>query len=300
MVAKAVWVIIKNVAVTTWQVIWGFLKAGLTILQAIWTVVWGVIRDTVVMIWNVIKNVISTAIHVVLDVIGVALDLITGHWSKAWNDLKKLGSDAIHGFVNIVKSIFGGLVHIIYDLGKNIIMGLIHGIGSMAGAVWNEVKSIGSGIVNTFKGFLGIHSPSTVMAKLAKEIGNGIVIGLEGSKSQIKTAADKLATLIQEAMKAGIVSTGRGDALIEWVHDNNVRLQQLAGQRDHILAQIKAAKQWLPEYARAVVAEMGGRNVATMLGTINDTSPRLVGASYGSYGQSSASGNISLSVREAA
>ena len=34
--------------------------------------------------------------------------------------------------------------------------------------------------------------------------------------------------------------------------------------------EIKAAKQWLPEYARAVVAEMGGRNVATMLGTIDD------------------------------
>jgi 3,4-dihydroxyphenylacetate 2,3-dioxygenase len=64
--------------------------------------------------------------------------------------------------------------------------------------------------------------------------------------------------------------------------------------------EIKAAKRWLPDYAKAVVAEMGGRNIATMLGTIDDANPRLVGASYGAYGQSSASGNISLSVQEAA
>jgi aromatic ring-opening dioxygenase catalytic subunit (LigB family) len=64
--------------------------------------------------------------------------------------------------------------------------------------------------------------------------------------------------------------------------------------------EIKAAKRWLPDYAKAVVAEMGGRNVATMLGTIDDANPRLVGASYGAYGQSSGSGNVSLSVQEAA
>jgi 3,4-dihydroxyphenylacetate 2,3-dioxygenase len=64
--------------------------------------------------------------------------------------------------------------------------------------------------------------------------------------------------------------------------------------------EIKAARRWLPDYAKAVVAEMGGRNIATMLGTIDDANPRLVGASYGAYGQSSASGNISLSVQEAA
>ena len=39
--------------------------------------------------------------------------------------------------------------------------------------------------------------------------------------------------------------------------------------------------------------------VITLGLTIDDANPRLVGASYGAYGQSSASGNISLSVQEA-
>ncbi|HVM80025.1 MAG TPA: hypothetical protein VMU06_13470 [Stellaceae bacterium] len=64
--------------------------------------------------------------------------------------------------------------------------------------------------------------------------------------------------------------------------------------------EVKAVKRWLPDYTKAVVAEMGGRNVATMLGTIDENCPRLLGASYGAYGQSSASGNISLSIQEAA
>jgi len=60
--------------------------------------------------------------------------------------------------------------------------------------------------------------------------------------------------------------------------------------------EIKAAKDWLPDYARSVAAEMGGRNVATMLGTIDDAKPRLSGARFGAYGQSSGSGNISVLV----
>lgn len=56
---------------------------------------------------------------------------------------------------------------------------------------------------------------------------------------------------------------------------------------------VAEAKRWFPEYTHAVVGEMGGRNIATMLGCLDDRK-RYKGKQYGAYGQSSGSGNANL------
>ena len=58
--------------------------------------------------------------------------------------------------------------------------------------------------------------------------------------------------------------------------------------------QIAQAKQWLPDYAKSVVAEVGGRVLATILGTLDETRHNYRGVQHGPYGQSSASGNASV------
>ena len=60
---------------------------------------------------------------------------------------------------------------------------------------------------------------------------------------------------------------------------------------------VQQAQRQFSDYARAVTAEMGGRNLATFLGTFdNDT--QYHGRQYGSYGQSSGSGNASILLTE--
>jgi aromatic ring-opening dioxygenase catalytic subunit (LigB family) len=64
---------------------------------------------------------------------------------------------------------------------------------------------------------------------------------------------------------------------------------------------IAEARAWFPEYAKAVVGEMGGRAIATMLATLGDEDAATYeGRQFGPYGQSSASGNTSLAVRRIA
>ena len=60
---------------------------------------------------------------------------------------------------------------------------------------------------------------------------------------------------------------------------------------------IKEAKEWFPEWGRQVVTEVGGRVHAVVLGTMDESSERYTGVQYGPYGQSSASGNASVSIR---
>jgi len=59
---------------------------------------------------------------------------------------------------------------------------------------------------------------------------------------------------------------------------------------------IAEAKAWFPAYAKDVVAEMGGRVLATMLGTLDEATTGYTGKTYGAYGQSSASGNMNVAV----
>lgn len=60
---------------------------------------------------------------------------------------------------------------------------------------------------------------------------------------------------------------------------------------------IGEAKAWLPEYAKAVMAEVGGRVIATIVGSMDESKEGYSGVQHGAYGQSSASGNASVSVR---
>jgi 3,4-dihydroxyphenylacetate 2,3-dioxygenase len=63
---------------------------------------------------------------------------------------------------------------------------------------------------------------------------------------------------------------------------------------------IAALKNWLPEFSRAGVVEMGGRVAATFLGSLDALGDvPLSGRQYGAYGQSSGSGNVSLAVTPA-
>jgi 3,4-dihydroxyphenylacetate 2,3-dioxygenase len=67
-----------------------------------------------------------------------------------------------------------------------------------------------------------------------------------------------------------------------------------------IEGRIEEAKTWFPQYADEVEAEMHGRNLATMLGSIDLTKgAKYTGVEYGTYGQSSSSGNTSVSIRAA-
>jgi 3,4-dihydroxyphenylacetate 2,3-dioxygenase len=62
---------------------------------------------------------------------------------------------------------------------------------------------------------------------------------------------------------------------------------------------VSEAQAWFPEYSRAVVAEMNGKPLATMLGALQamtDDGAALAGEQFGGYAQSSGSGNASVAV----
>jgi tape measure domain-containing protein len=84
----------------------------------------------------------------------------------------------------------------LYQIGKDIIQGLIDGIKNMSGAVTDTVKGIAGGITDGFKNAMQIQSPSRVMFEAGVDTGKGIELGLESTEPAIETQIDRISNIL--------------------------------------------------------------------------------------------------------
>ena len=90
-------------------------------------------------------------------------------------------------------------------LGVDMVLGLVDGIRSTAGSVYDAVGNLASSAVDTVKGKLGIQSPSRVMMALGGNTTEGFAQGIAGGAGRV-TAASRLLS----AAAAGGVSASDG------------------------------------------------------------------------------------------
>lgn len=134
-----------------------------------------------------------------------ALDTVLINIMLLPEKLGSLGGKGIHGLINGIKSLFGslgGAAKKIFEIivkalaslpskmlsiGKNIVEGIWKGILNMGGWITKKIGDFAGGIVKSFKGFLGIHSPSRIMRDMVgRFIGEGIGVGILGSFDTVR------------------------------------------------------------------------------------------------------------------
>lgn len=134
-----------------------------------------------------------------------ALDTVLINIMLLPEKLGSLGGKGIHGLINGIKSLFGslgGAAKKIFEIivkalaslpskmlsiGKNIVEGIWKGIWNMGGWITKKIGDFAGGIVKSFKGFLGIHSPSRIMRDMVgRFIGEGIGVGIIGSFDTVR------------------------------------------------------------------------------------------------------------------
>lgn len=181
------WDQIKSFTVAVFTAIWSWLVGIWTsitssisgFVSGIWnkiTGMWNQIKDVTSSIFNGIKTFLS-------NVWGNIVGNVTTNVTTIWNKIKEIW-DKITGFLKGIN---------LFDIGKNIIEGMVNGIGSMADAVVDKVKAIGNSITDKVKGILGIHSPSRVMMELGMYTGEGLALGIEGTQDRVGQTSAGLA-----------------------------------------------------------------------------------------------------------
>lgn len=189
---KNVWEFIKFVITIAWDVISNYIQVGLATLQVLWNIAWAAIHAAVKGVWDMIKDVIQVALDIILGVISVFVDILSGHWSKAWHDIYDTVKNVLGDALQLLKDLIGDFADAAYEIGKAIVEGIIRGIKGLAGALWNTAKSVVSDAVDGVKHFLGIGSPSKLMAEVGRNMGKGLIIGINDTVYDAQRAAANL------------------------------------------------------------------------------------------------------------
>ena len=137
------------------------------IIKGIFEVAWPIISGVVKTAWELIKTTVSTAIDLVLGIIQTTMDLLKGDWEGAWTTIKDTAEKIVGNIVTFFENVD------LLQVGKDIVQGLIDGIGSMVDAVKEKVSEIANGIPEWMKKILGIASPSRVLMQIGKWTGEG-------------------------------------------------------------------------------------------------------------------------------
>lgn len=113
--------------------------------------------------------------------VDILMHLITGLIS-AIPSLVAVLPQIINAIVNGIGSLMGSVV----EAGKNIVEGIWEGISGAAEWLKEKVTGFFSGIVDSAKSFLGIHSPSTVFSDMGRNMALGLGQGWDSEYDRIK------------------------------------------------------------------------------------------------------------------
>ena len=155
-----------------------------------------------------------------------------GHLSQIAKWFKKLSKFDLSdwSFDNVFSSIndaFASLPDHMKGIGKNIVEGLQNGFGDGFTKIVNKARELAAKIIDTIKGVLGIHSPSTVMF----EVGQNIVTGLvNGIASGIKFLIDGVSNLGKKIV--GFVKSIDFTPLIDAIKSGFAKIKKAASNFD--------------------------------------------------------------------
>ncbi|MEE3805465.1 hypothetical protein V2H29_00715 [Lysinibacillus fusiformis] len=232
---------IKSMILNIWNAIKSIISSTLNSIKSIVMSVWNTIKSVISSVLNGIKNVIMAIWNGIKTFIQSVLNGIKTIVTSVWDAIKTIVSTTMNGVKkaivdgwNAAKSFLSSIN--LVDIGKNIIQGLINGMGSMMSAVTGKIKEVASSVTNGIRKFLGIHSPSRVMIALAKWIPIGVAKGIESATNVVQKATNIMAGKSIPDFSKSITTTKSAMDNINYIVKNstsNTSANALAIQKDY-------------------------------------------------------------------
>lgn len=199
-------------------------------IKSFFSGLWDGIKSVFSAFWEWLKDFVGKwgieILAVIAPFLGVPL-LIVKHWDtikKYFSDLFKNLKEDFSGFGRWIFDFFKNIGEELFNFGKNIFDGLIGGIKSKFGEVKDTVTGVGSTVISTFKGLLGINSPSKIFNGFGVNIGEGLVLGMgnqeDALQGKINNYADKIKSIGD--IKPNIDINGLND-IQDAVRGNSIR-----------------------------------------------------------------------------
>lgn len=132
--------------------------------------------------WIAANAVMTAGIVLLVAAVVAAVYEIIKHWngiahffSSLWHTVEAATVQIWDAIVNF----FSQLPAKMLNIGRQIVMGLVHGIESAAGAVASAVKKVAGGVLGVFHKVLGIFSPSRETQLMGTQLMQGLSMGMQ-------------------------------------------------------------------------------------------------------------------------
>lgn len=207
---------------------WG--STLIAIAKVAWAAIKATFQDTLNTIQSVVSSVmtqirivINTVMGVIQGIIKVITGIIKGDWSSVWEGIEQITSSILNGIkdtidnvletaknlvsdkIEVIKGFFTSIGDIdLYQIGKDIIQGLINGVGSMADAIGKKVSEITGGIKDKITSAFSIKSPSRWMRDfIGKNMMLGWGIGIDKNADSPTKAMASVVTGVMDELTGG-------------------------------------------------------------------------------------------------
>lgn len=216
------------------------IGTGIEILMALINGIISAIPQLIRMLPTIIMKIVSTLIENAPLILQAGVQLILA---------------LIEGFLSMIFDIAGAAKDIgsklaealkktdLKTIGTNLIKGLWEGIKNAGSWLWGQIKGFASNIVGTFKGALGIHSPSSVMANI---VGKNMALGIgEGYENTMKSLAKDMPGIVTPSasvrtMNLGgvsiVVNAADGQSANDIAEQVMYRIQNAVSRREAVFA----------------------------------------------------------------
>ena len=176
------------------------LDSALELFLAIVDAIVLIVPDLIKAILELLPEIIDTLVGMLPELVDAAFELFTGIVSGLMEASPDVWA-AVGDLLPEILSTLAGFVPKIIEAGYNLIAGLVKGIITNGPRLVGEaISSVGNSIVSTFKGLLGIQSPSKVFTVYGNNIGEGLAYGIHEMVGPVEKATKALGDATTKVM----------------------------------------------------------------------------------------------------
>lgn len=228
--------------------IWNGIKL---IFKAVWDFIWGLISGIVTKIYNWISEKFTAIKNFVSDIWNDIKSTVSNFVGNMWTTVKTKVTDIYNSVAewfgkipDKVSEIWNDAMDFLsgidlFSIGRDIIWGLVNGIGSMASEVWEKAKSTARGIGNAIKSALGINSPSKLTTSFGRFIGQGLYLGMDKEETNVFNSAKSLNNSVLKGINNSDISVDKNvnvDIFADFKNAMGTMLNSLANMKNNVLS----------------------------------------------------------------